>query len=177
MPFMISLLLLVFALVVPGTAQAQFDKLLQGLGNAAQELQKQLEQPKQEQSAPKQAVPSTSPSPDNSTQKAEEERKRQEAARKAREERKRQEAARKAEQERKRKEATQKAEEERKRQEAARKAEEERKLQEDADLSIREFIAAYKMKREVEKTIKEAEAAYQDATALVKEIEKKDYLK
>lgn len=46
MRLLFSAIALVFALAVSVTAQAQFDKLLQGLGNAVQELQKQVETPK-----------------------------------------------------------------------------------------------------------------------------------
>ncbi len=55
--------------------------------------------------------------------------------------------------------------------------EEKRKKDEQVKHSIESFIAAFKMKQEVEKTITEAEAAHQDAARVVSEIKKKDYLK
>jgi hypothetical protein len=75
------------------------------------------------------------------------------------------------------KEAARKAEEESKRMEAAKKAEEEQKLQEEVNISIQSFIAAYKMKKEVEETIAKAEKAHQSAVKLISKIKKKDYLK
>ena len=60
---------------------------------------------------------------------------------------------------------------------AAAKAKENRKQDEQVKLSIESFIAAYKMKQEVEKTVAKAEAAHRAAAKLVSEIKKKDYLK
>ena len=100
------------------------------------------------------------------------------------EKRKKDEVAKRAEEKRKQKEAARLAEEKRKKEEAAKLAEEKRKKKEaviskEVDRSISNFVKAYTMKIDVEKTIQKAEKAFQNSTELADRIEswiKKDNL-
>ena len=143
----------------PANAQSLFDpKAVEGLlGNALQGLQKELDKHKSEEA--------TEPDP------VEEKRKKKEAAELAEEKRKKKEAAKLAEEKTKKKEAAKLAEEKRKKEEEV--------ISKEVDRSITNFVKAYTMKLNVEKTIQEAETAFQDSTELADRIEswiKKDNL-
>ena len=144
---LLNLLVLVTVfLTFSGVAYAQLDlnKMMQGLGSAVQDLQKQLDQQKNQRPGSPSQTPATEGKPSSNEENVE---------RRAREKKGAQEAARKAREKRKAQEAARKVQEKKRAQEATLKAEQDEQKQKDAEVSIDEFVAAYKMKTEVENTI------------------------